>query len=679
VERTFTCNLCECLCGLRVKVDGAQVVEVRGDPDDVLSQGHICPKAVALKELFHDPQRLRAPLRRTATGFVPVSWDEALDDIALRLRTLQAAHGHDSVALYVGNPAVHSHRTALGSLVLGGGLGTRYRYDPNSQDSNPRLFACMQVYGDALSMPIPDIERTRYLLMLGANPAASQGSQMVLGNPRARLSGIRARGGKIVLIDPRRTESAEWASEHHFIRPGGDAALLLALLQVLFDERRIDLEQLERIARGVDALAELARPFTPERVGPVVGIAPEVIRRLASELADEPMGSVYARVGVCQNEFGPLAAWLVEVLNVVLGRFDKEGGVMFARPAADIAPLARALIGNQFGRWHSKVRGLPELFGSLPSATMAEDIEAGGPRALVVYAGNPVASTPNGERLARALERLELVVSIDFYLNETSRHAHYVLPAKHIFETGNYDLLLSRFTVRNVAKYSPPIVDAGDLCRDDFDLALELAARVRLGRALPAGLARRLSRAPERIIDWLLRLGPNRLSLDALRAAEHGVDLGPLQRTTQQRVFHRGGRIELVPEPLTRDLPRLEQWLAKGRPALVLIGRRHLRSNNSWMNDLASLAKGPDRTRLLIHPLDAAPLGPTGTRVRVQSRAGALIATLEVSEKMMPGVVSLPHGFHQPSANALTDEQFVEPVLGTSILNGVEVQLARAD
>jgi anaerobic selenocysteine-containing dehydrogenase len=307
---------------------------------------------------------------------------------------------------------------------------------------------------------------------------------------------------------------------------------------------------------------------------------------------------------------------------------------------------------------------------------MAEDMEAGGPRALVVYAGNPVASTPNGERLARAMEKLELVVSVDLYLNETSRHAHYVLPSKHIFETGNYDLLMSRFTVRNVAKYSPPIVDAGDDCRDDWDLAQDLAARVKFGRALPAAVARRLSRAPEKIIDTLLRLGPHKLSLERLRAAEHGVDLGPLERSTQQRVFHRGGRIELVPELLAGDVPRLERWLEEQQSrGLVLIGRRHLRSNNSWMNTLPSLAKGPDRSRLMMHPLDAASLGPTGTQVRVESRAGSVTATLEVSDTMMPGVVSLPHGFAHASVNAVTDDQLVEPVLGTSVLNGIDVKV----
>jgi anaerobic selenocysteine-containing dehydrogenase len=669
------------MCGLRVTLDGARVTDIRGDADDLLSGGHLCPKAVALGEVFNDTRRVRTPLRRTANGFEPVSWDLALEEIASKLRAIQAAHGKDAVGLYVGNPSVHAHRTALGSVVLGAALGTHNHFDPNSQDSNPRLFACMQVYGDALSMPVPDVERTRYLLMLGANPAASQGSQMVLGNPRKRLGGIRERGGRIVLVDPRRTESAEWASEHVFIRPGGDAALLMAMLQVLFSERRIDPGSVESIARGLDALQALARPFTPERVGPVVGIAPEVIRRLARELSDEPLGAVYARVGVCQNEFGPLAAWLVEVLNVVLGRFDREGGVMFPSPAADVAPLARALIGNHFGRWRSRVRGLPELFGSLPSAVMAEEMLTPGPgqvRALVVYAGNPVSSTPNSAQLARAIGGLELVVSLDLYLNETSRLAHWVLPSKHVFETGNYDLLLSRFAVRNVAKYSPPIADAGDDCRDDWEVATELASRLLLRRPLPRPLARWLSRLPERAIDVLLRLGSTGLTLEKLRAAEHGVDLGPLERSKTRRVFHPGGRIELVPEPLAADVPRLERWLATGATkGLLLIGRRHLRSNNSWMNDLASLAKGPDRARLMVHPHDAASLGPSGTKVRVNSRAGSVLATLEVSETMMRGVVSLPHGWSEPApnANALTDEQFVEPVLGNSILNGVRVDV----
>ncbi|MBN8611299.1 MAG: molybdopterin-dependent oxidoreductase [Deltaproteobacteria bacterium] len=679
------------MCGLRVTVEGARVTKIRGDADDVLSHGHVCPKAIALGELLHDPDRVRAPLMRGPVGWVPVAWDRAMSDIATKLRRIRDDHGPDAVGLYIGNPCVHSHRSGLASQVLGLALGTKNRFDPNSQDSNPRLFACMQVHGDALAMAVPDLARTKHLLMLGANPAASCGSQMALGDPKARFRDVRARGGKIVLVDPRRSESAAWCDEHHFIRPGGDAALLFAILHVLFRERAVDALAVDAIATGREQLARLSRSFSPSRVGPVIGIAAHEIERMARELAAEPMGSVYARVGVCQNEFGPVAAWLVEVINVVLGRFDREGGVILPTPAADVAPLGRLLIGNHHGRWRSRVRGLPEMLGAIPSATMAEEMETPGDgqiKALVVLAGNPVATTPNGPRLAKAIAGLELVVCIDYYVQETARLAHYVLPSQHVFETGNFDLVLSRFAVRNVAKYSPPILTTEDDTRDDFDIAQELAARVLLGRALPRALSERLRAMPERVIDWLLQHGAHRLSLDQLAKAEHGVDLGPIEPSASRHER----RHVLAPDALVRDVPRLEAWVDAGPgDGLVLIGRRHLRSNNSWMHNLPALAKGPDRARLLVHPDDAITIGATGTIVRVTSRAGSVEAVLETSDTMMRGVVSLPHGFGQsevngtlrvagalpgPSANALTDELVVEPVLGTSILNGVPVALA---
>jgi anaerobic selenocysteine-containing dehydrogenase len=705
-ERIFTCNLCEALCGLRVSVDGPRVVGIRGDPEDVLSHGHICPKAHGLRELLEDPDRLRAPVKREADGFHAVAWSEALDTIAERLRTIQRQHGRDAVAIYVGNPVVHSHRGALASQLLTNVLGTKNRYDPNSQDSNPRLFACMQVYGDALAIPVPDMDRVDYLLVLGANPAASNGSMMALGNPRARFSAILERGGTVVLIDPRRTETAAWASRHHFIRPGGDAALLFAMLHVLFEEERVDLDRIRRVASGVEELRRLASSLSPERVAASVGIDSGAIRCLARELCASPRACVYARVGVCQGAFGPVASWLVEALNIVTGNFDREGGSMFPTPAADVAPLGRMVVGNHYGRWRSRVRGLPEFLGALPSAVMAEEIETPGEgqiRALVCIAGNPVLSTPNGERLARALGRLDLLVSIDLYLNETARLAHFVLPSKHIFETRNYDVLLSRFTVRNAAKYSAPIVETQDETRDDWTIAVELASRLALPSSGPlSALLHRAARAlardlPERVLDALLRLGPHGLSLARLRTAPHGVDLGPLVPRGSHAMRTPDRRARLAPAAIVADVERLERWVdAQRSPSeLVLIGRRHLRSNNSWMHNRRSLTKGPDRSSLLMHPADGARLGLVdGGRVRVRSRTGELTASLTLTSDVMQGIVSLPHGYGHASAratlrvagalpgesaNALTDELFVEPIVGTSVLNGVPVTVEGLD
>jgi anaerobic selenocysteine-containing dehydrogenase len=686
--RFVTCNLCEAMCGLRVEVDGPAVTSLRGDDEDVFSRGHVCPKAHALRELFDDPDRIRKPRIRDGATWRDASWDEAMDVAATKLRDIRKRHGRDAVAVYIGNPNVHTHRGTMGSALLGTTLGTKNRYDANSQDSNPRLFACMQMFGDALALAVPDIERTDYLLVLGANPAASNGSMWVLGDPKRRFADVRARGGKIVLVDPRRTETASWCTTHHFIRPGGDAALLLALLHVVFEERLARIDAV--VATRVSELRAICKELAPERVAGAIGIGADVIRGIARELATTKRAAVYSRVGVCQNEFGPVASWLVEALNIVTGHFDREGGVMFPEPAADIGPLGRKIVGNDWGRWRSRVRGLPEFLGALPSAVMAEEMETPGPgqiRALVCLAGNPVSSTPNGARLERAISKLDFVLGVDFYANETTRHAHVLLPPKHVFEIGNYDVLLSRFSVRNIAKYSPPIVETNDDTRDDWTIAVELAARVhaRPARRAIVAAARNL---PERFIDVLLRTGPRRTSLREIERAEHGVDYGPLERSKAPR------RANLAPDALARDVPRVAKWIDEQRGDLVMIGRRHLRSNNSWLHNVRSLAKGPDRARLMIHPLDAARLSlANGVAARVESRVGEVTVPVEITDEVMPGVVSLPHGFgHQAaastlrvagalpgvSANALTDEQNVEPIIGTSILNGVPVTVTPA-
>ncbi len=700
-EHLFTCNLCEAQCGLRVSLRDLRITGVRGDPKDLLSRGHVCPKAVGLRDLMDDPDRLRQPMIRTSAGWAPASWEDALDMVATKLTQLRGTNGVDSVALYVGNPVVHSHRSSLAAQLLTVALKTKNRFDPNSQDSNPRLFACMQMYGDALSLPVPDIDRTNFLFMLGANPAVSNGSQMGLGDPRRRFEAIRERGGRVVLIDPRRTESAAWSTEHHFIRPDGDAPLLLAMLHVIYAEGLVH-PRVSEVASGVKSLGRLASKFSPERVGPAIGIAAHTIRDLARDFATADGACAYSRVGVCQSAFGPVASWLVEALNVVTGNLDRPGGAMFPTPAADVAPLGRMLVGNHFGRWRSRVRGLPEFLGAIPSAAMAEEIETEGTgqvRGLVTMAGNPVLSTPNGARLDRALGSLEFMVSIDYYLNETTRHAHVILPPKHIFETGNYDLILSRFCVRNVAKYSPPIVSSSDNTRDDWEIATEIALRLAMpGLPRVRGMALSMSlNLPEQIVDLLLRFGPHKTSLAALRAAPHGIDFGPLVPSLREHVHTPDRRVRLMPETLTSDIPRLESWIDKSHSAtdLLLIGRRHLRSNNSWMHNLPSLAKGPDRTKLLVHPLDASRLGVVeGATVRLRSRVGEVLATATISDQVMPGVVSLPHGFghqgvaatlkvagalHGCNANVLTDEERVEPVVGTSMLSGVPVTVERVD
>ena len=699
-----TCNLCEAMCGLRLTVDGGKVTDLRGDDDDVLSRGHICPKGPAMRDLHEDPDRLRRPMRRVGDGFVPVSWDDALAEAADRLHAIQVRHGKDAVGVYSGNPMGHNHGALLMGQALLAALGTKSRFDANSQDANPRIYVALAMYGDIGALAVPDVDRTAYFLCLGANPAASNGSIMSLGDVRGRLKGIRARGGRFVLVDPRRTETAAYADEHHFIRPGGDAALLLAMLHVIFAEGLCDEARVASIAEGLAEVRRVAARFPPERVAAAIGIEAAAIRALATDFARTPSAVAYGRMGVCTGAFGPVASWLIEVLNLVTGNFDRPGGAMFTKPAVSLSSVARYVGVNHAGRNRTRVRGLPEIAGMLPATAMAEEMETPGEgqiRGLVTLAGNPVLSVPGGERLARALGGLDFMVSIDLYLNETTRRAHLVLPPRSALERGHYDLLFHALAVRNTAKWSKPSLPPAPDSREDGAILYELSLRLVAKRGGP--LAERAARlllgagAPsaDRLIDLLLRAGPYPLTLAKLARAPHGVDLGPLVPMRRERVRTPSGRVALAPPALVADVDRVERWLEAARGGeLLLIGRRHLRSNNSWMHNLRPLVKGPDRATLLMHPADAAARGlASGASVRVKSRAGEVTARLEVTADLMRGTVSLPHGFGHasaaatmrvagavpgPNANDVTDEQLLEPLTGTAILNGVGVSVEAA-
>ncbi|MSP61443.1 MAG: molybdopterin oxidoreductase family protein [Myxococcales bacterium] len=711
-----TCNLCEAMCGMVITVEEGRITGIRGDEEDPFSRGHICPKGPAMREVYEDPDRLRHPMRRTRVGWQRISWEEAFTEAAARISEVRAKHGRDAIGLYAGNPTVHNHGATIGLQGFARALGSKSRFDANSQDANPKLFACMLMYGDQASIPIPDVDRTDHLLIFGANPAASNGSLLTLGDVKGRLRGIRDRGGRIVLVDPRRSETAAWCDAHHFVRPGSDAALLLGILQVLFTDGKIDRATVGESTRGLDELATIALRFPPERVADATGLSPSVIRTIARDFAAAPRAVAYGRVGICHGAFSSIASWLCEALNVVTGNFDRDGGAMFTRPAIDLGALARRLVGNRWGRWKSRVRGLPEFGGQLPGAVMAEEMDTPGDgqiRAFITIAGNPVLSTPNGERLATALAKLDFMVAIDPFINETTRHAHLILPPLNALERGHYDLVFHALAVRNTAKWSPPVMPAPDDGRDDWAILYELGMRLggmRFGAPLLDGAARLVWRAgwsltADRVIDLLLRAGayggrfvPFRggLSLAALRKTPHGIDLGPLLPAGREKVRTQGGKVDLAPAPLVADLPRLERWLDGQRAnGLVLIGRRHLRSNNSWMHNCPSLVKGPDRSGLLIHPTDADRLGLTdGQAVRVRSRVGAVAATVRRSDEIMPGVVSLPHGYGHaaaadtlrvagtvagPNINALTDEELVDPLTGTAALSGVPVTIEATD
>ncbi len=704
-----TCHLCEAMCGLALHVDEGRVEKIEGDADDVFSRGHLCPKGPALREIHEDPDRLKRPLRREGSSYREISWNEALDEAATRIAELQQKHGSSSVGLYMGNPTVHSHGATLGAQMLSMALHTRNKFDANSQDANPRLYASMLLYGETTTLPIPDVDRTRFFLILGANPAASNGSVLTLGDVRGRLKGIRERGGRVVLIDPRKTETAAYADEHHFIRPGGDAALLAALIHVVFEQGLVDEAAVSLIANGVAEVREAVKRFSPERVAERVGIASETIRRLALDFAQQKPAVAYGRVGVCTNEMGSTASWLTDVLNIVTGNFDVPGGAMFTTPAADVAWVARRLGVHHHGRFKSRVRGLPELGGMLPATTMAEEMETPGEgqiRGFVTMAGNPVLSVPNGPRIAKALSGLDFYVAVDIYLNETTRHAHLILPPCSPLERAQFDLVFPALAVRNFARWSEPVLPRQEGSLEDWDILYGLASRIYARRKGdgPRGqflefLASFGAPSHEKIVDLLLRAGPyggrplsrNGLTLARLRAAPHGIDLGPLMPSRAKHVHTPDHKVALAPAVFMNDLERVEAWLTRESEPLVLIGRRHVRSNNSWMHNLVSLTKGPDRSGLMMHPDDAAARGLTdGEPVTVSGRVGSIQGKLVVTRDMGRGVVSMPHGFGHTEAsetmrvagalaganvNAVTDDTMLEPLTGTAVLNGVPVEV----
>ncbi|ETK34456.1 molybdopterin-dependent oxidoreductase [Microbispora sp. ATCC PTA-5024] len=713
-----TCPLCEAVCGLRITLDDSgRVADVRGDRDDPFSRGYICPKGASLGRLDEDPDRLAAPLVRKGGEWREVSWEEAFAAVEEGLARVPGP----ARAVYLGNPNAHTMAGALYGSPLVRALGTRNVFSASTADQMPKHVASGLMFGDPMAIPVPDLDRTSYLLMLGANPLESNGSLCTAPDFPGRLKALRGRGGRLVVVDPRRTRTAALADEHVFVRPGTDAYLLAGIAHTLIAE---DLVTVRVSANGLAEVAGALRDLTPEACAAACGVPADVVVRLARELAAAPSAAVYARIGTCTAEFGTIAQWLVEVVNALTGNLDRPGGAMFARPATEAPGRRRPY---RTGRWHSRVRGLPETNGELPVATLADEIETPGEgriRALVTVAGNPVLSAPNGARLGRALAGLEFMVSVDPYLNETTRHADVVLPPPRMLGSGHYDFALLQFAVRNYARYSPPALpqdgrpseaeilarlamiasgqgaDADPAALDELVLGQMLRAAVDAEGPLhgrdPAELREALTGADgaERRLDAMLRLGPygewngGDLSLRTLLDAPHGLDLGPLEPRIPGNLRTASGVVELAPRPILDDLARLRASLGRAAPEFVLIGRRHLRSNNSWLHNVGPLVGGTNRCTLQINPADVARLGLDGTAV-VRSAAGELSVPLEPTETIMPGVVSLPHGWgHEGSpqavaarnagvnVNVLTDETVVDALSGNAVFNGVPVTIA---
>ena len=730
------CPLCEATCGLELTVTDERIARVVGDKAHVFSHGFLYPKGAVFGQLVEDPDRLRRPLVKRDGVHVEVDWSEAFAVVAEGLGRVADKHGRDAVATYLGNPNVHQMSGGLYLRPFLKALNTRNIFSASTVDQMPKHVSSGYLFGGALATPVPDLDRTDFLILLGANPYDSNGSLCTAPDFPGRLKALQARGGRFIVVDPRRTRTAAEADEHIFIRPGGDAFLLFGLVHTLFDEGLVSLGDVAEHVRGLDEVEILAKDFAPERVSAACGVPAERIRRLARELAAAPTAAVYGRLGTCTVEFGTLASWLVDVVNVLTGNLDRPGGAMFPLPAHMARSVTGPGRGYRVGRWSSRVRGCPEVNGELPVAALAEEIETPGEgqvRALVTVAGNPVLSTPNSERLDAAIASLDFMVSVDPYLNETTRHADVILPPADAARVGHYDFAFTVFAVRNTATYSPPVlarqVDAMDECdilarltlivmgqgpdadpavAHDFLLDQLLAKSVATATSPVAGRdideLRALvtgESAAERLLDVLLRVGaygegfganPEGLSLSVLMANPHGVDLGPLEPRVPEILRTPSGQIELAPPAIVEDIPRLAAAVDARAEGMVLVGRRHLRSNNSWMHNVPALMKGSNRCTLQVHPDDAARLGLDGS-ARVTSRVGSVVAPVEVTDCVMPGVVSLPHGWghgrsgsrlavaaEHPgvSSNVLTDESMIDPLSGTAVLNGIPVTVEPA-
>lgn len=689
VERHYrNCNLCEAICGIEITHENGKILKIEGDKADTFSRGHICPKAVALQDIYEDDNRLRRPVRRTASGLEEIGWDEAFDTVAERVLDIQTRFGRDAIAVFQGNPSVHNLGTMLNSRELLKALKTKNNYSATSVDQLPHHFASWAMLGHQFLIPIPDIDHTDYFLILGANPLASNGSLMTSPDVKNRLEAIKKRG-KVIVIDPRRTETATFASEHFFIKPATDAYFLLAIVNTLFRENLVNFGKLADFTDGVEILRKVSNEWTAEKAESFAGITATDIRRLTREFAASKTAICYGRMGVSVQKYGGLCQWLINAVNILTGNFDRQGGAMFTSPAIDLLQTSKG--GDIFGRWRSRGRNLPEFMGELPVSVLAEEILTDGEgqiRALVTSCGNPVLSTPNGSQLDQALEKLDFMVSIDFYINETTRHADVILPPVSNLESSHYDIIFNTFAVRNTAKYSASVFEKDAGTKHDWEIFQELVWRLngKQGELKPD--------PPEVKLNMGLMFGRYQLSLDTLEQNPHGIDLGELKESLPGRLMTTNKRINLAPEVFVNDLTRLKNEAnlpAQNSFPFRLIGRRNLRDDNSWLHNSERLMKGKNRCTVWINHADAEELNLENHEVvKVSSRVGAVELPCEITADIARGVVSIPHGYGHgregvrldiankyagASLNDLTDELEIDELTGNAGLNGVRVKI----
>jgi anaerobic selenocysteine-containing dehydrogenase len=709
---TRVCSLCEAMCGLVIEKDGERVSSIRGHAGDVFSRGAFCPKSQGLLDIYEDPDRLHRPLKRTSQGFEAISWKQAFEEISSKINELQKSHGREVLATYLGNPNVHNTGNLLMLPIFLKGLRTPNKFSATSVDQLPHQLVSYLMFGHQLLIPIADVDRTDYMLILGANPAVSNGSLLSAAGLSSRLKHIQKRGGKVVVIDPRYTETASLATEHHFIRPAADAYFLASFVRLLLDSK-CDRSGLEAYLDGVPEVYRLFADWPVERVEEFTGIPLAVVQRLVQEFTQAPRAVCYGRMGLSTQEFGTVCQWLINLINILSGNFDREGGALFTKPAFDVVDIMARMGGRgSFGRRKSRVRGLPEFNGEFPSSTLADEILTPGQgqvKALITIAGNPVLSLPGGAKLEKAMETLDLYVAIDFYQNESTRLAHYILPPTTALEHGHFDVIFNAFAIRNIVRWSEPVFAKPQDALEDWEILLELWSRIGPHRGWLEQRKRQAFKllvqrlGLERLIDIGLRLGPYRqkgVSLKTLKAKPDGLDLGPLEPSLPQRLYTKDKKIRLVPERLLPAWALLKATLAqapaqRGVDEFQLIGRRHLRSNNSWMHNRGGVGqKARHPCHALMHPDDAVPLGIASDQIiRLDSPMGHIELPVLLSDRIMSGVISVPHGWghHRTgtrlsrasikpgvSVNDITDDSRIDGFSGNAAFSGqwVKVKLS---
>ena len=690
-----TCNLCEAMCGLKITYKEKKIISIVGDKKDPLSKGYICPKSQALKDLYEDSDRLKTPIKRTENGWEKISWTEAFDEVEYQIKKIQEKYGNDAVATYQGNPNVHN----LGAMLYGGpflkSLKTKQKYSATSADQLPHHIASLKMFGHQMLIPIPDIERTDYLLILGANPGASNGSLLTAPGFSKKIKNIQKRGGEVINIDPRYTETSKISSNHFFINPGKDALLLLSLLHVIFEQGIDEKTHLSNHLKGLNEIKEIVKKYPPQKTASIIGIDDFEIQKIAKDFINSETAVCYGRMGVSTQEFGGICQWLINVINIVTNNMDKVGGAMFTKPAIDLVFMTgmQGKVGN-FDRYRSRVHDLPEYSGELPVATLADEMLVKGEgqiKMLISTAGNPVLSTPNGKKLEKALEQLDYMVSIDIYLNETSKYANIILPSTNGLETLHYDLVFHQLAIRNTAKLSEVLFEKDENQKHDWQILNELTERI---------TGNKNSLTPEKMLDSMFQFSSYKdanLSVKKLKDNPSGLDLGALQPHLTKRIFTTDKKINISPKFFIDDLKRLDQELFnvededKINYPFALIGRRHLRNNNSWMHNSELLMKGKNRCTVLMSSKDANNLSITNhQQIRIISNVGSIELPVEISDEMKEGVLSIPHGFGHnregtkiklaeenagESINDLTDDHKIDRLTGNANFSGTRVKV----